>query len=403
MREKVDSLGTLRASCGDEPMRLAAMLGCAFGLARRREGAAAPARSEARALLSFFLDVEKLRVDALSALIVNLSREAPERSVHCIAKLDRECRVWALAGAALGARGADAEEFGAALRQLAQSLGMGSAEIAEAARALGAAGFDFDVVEGDLQDVGGKEHATFVAAAGCFAVAWRRKTQRNNRLRSHYPFGDVAMTPGDYLPTAEPLRQLAARYPWPEQCPTNPFDRRGWFSEPNRQALMQFLPHEPCLILEVGSFLGASLRFMMELRPGSFFIAVDPFSIVLEEANSLEICDFRDNFYANCWNYRDRLIAVPEEYADAFPILKQLGVRPDVAYIDGEHTYAAVKADATRTLELNPDALLIGDDYSDPTSISYGLRAAVTELCRETGRRLHVIGGHVWVLESEPA
>jgi hypothetical protein len=199
-------------------------------------------------------------------------------------------------------------------------------------------------------------------------------------------------------PPSAPLRQLAQRFPWPERCPDNPFDRRGWFSELHMQAFLRLLPREPSLILEVGSFLGASLRFMMEIRPDSFFIAMDPFRFSSEQKNGLHVYDFRNNFYTNCWNYRDRLVAIPLESPEGFPVLSELGVRPDVVYIDGLHNYASVKGDARSSLALNPDVLLIGDDYSDPESITCGLRDAVADVARETGRQLEVIGEHVWVL-----
>jgi hypothetical protein len=55
--------------------------------------------------------------------------------------------------------------------------------------------------------------------------------------------------------------------------------------------------------------------------------------------------------------------------------------------------------DARLTLSLNRDALLIGDDYSDPESVKCGLQLAVKQLAQETGRELQTVDGHVWILE----
>jgi hypothetical protein len=268
----------------------------------------------------------------------------------------------------------------------------------ESAQLLEARGLPFQVLEEPCLKDGDRRHASFRARGRDVAISWRPSAVKLERVTSRYPIDHDHLTPGESLPITEPLRQLARRFPWPQRCPGNPFDRRGWFSETHMRAFLQFLPREPSVILEIGSFLGASLRFMMEIRPGSFFIAVDPFSMSKTEREGTCLYDFRDNFYANCWNYRDRLVAIPHVSQVAFPVLRELEVRPDVVYIDGVHTYHAVKGEAQHALEINPHALLIGDDYSDPSAIACGVRDAVAEVAASTGRQLQLVDEHVWAL-----
>ena len=403
MNDKIDYLGTLKSLHAGAPKRLCALLGCSLGLAARRAPLTPKTAFELSPFLIYFLEIDEVRVGAAVHLVMSLSAREREQGLAFAKGLDRNARVAGLAGAAFALVGATEVEFADWMRRTAAAFELDEDAIVEAARLLAATGHNFEVVDHPFRDRTCTAHATFRARSGPVEITWQPIAYSREPVTSYYPFGNEQMTPRESFPIDEPLQRLASRYPWPQVCPKNPFDRRGWFAETHRQALMRFLPERPALILEIGSFLGASLRFMMEIRPGSFFISVDPFSIVRHGPAGIRVHDFRDNFYVNCWNYRDRLIAVPKESADALPELRELGVRPDVVYIDGQHNYAAVLRDARLTLSLNPDALLIGDDYSDPESVACGLQLAVKQLAQETGRELQIVDGHVWILEPRAA
>lgn len=398
MHDHIDYLGTIKSLYGSEPHRFAALVGCSLGLAGRRAPLDPSTAVELRSFLLHFVGIDRVRLGAAAHLIMSLNDTARRDACACVAGLDRAPRLAGLAGAAFAVASGTAEELSSTLRAVARAFSLDEPDIVESARLLSDAGHGFEVLDEPRQAHGDHRYATFRANERDVRVAWRPYTVVEETVTSYLPLDDEHMTPRQSLPITEPLRRLAERFPWPEECPPNPFDRRGWFSQPHMNAFLRFLPPQPSLILEVGSFLGASLRFMMECRPGSFFIAMDPFRITKELKNGLHVYDFRDAFYTNCWSYRDRLIAIPRESPEAFPVLAELAVRPDVVYIDGLHNYGAVMRDAKWSLALNPRALLIGDDYSDPESIACGLQDAVAELARETGRELHVVDGHVWVL-----
>jgi len=399
MNTRIDYLGTLRSLHEGAPRRLCALLGCSFGLAGRRAPLTPKTAFELSPFLIYFLEIDRLRASATAHLVMSLSERDREQGVTFAKGLDRNARVAGLAGTAYSLVGATEVEFADTMRRTAAAFELDEDSSVEAAQLLAAVGHNFEVVEHPFRDRTGAAHATFHTSGGPLEITWKPIAYSREPVTSYYPFGDEQMTPRESFPIDEPLRQLASRYPWPQVCPKNPFDRRGWFADTHREALLRFLPKRPALILEIGSLLGASLRFMMEIRPGSFFISVDPFSIARHGPAGIRVHDFRDNFYVNCWNYRDRLIAVPKESADALPELGELGVRPDAVYIDGQHNYAAVMRDARLTLSLNRDALLIGDDYSDPESVKCGLQLAVKQLAQETGRELQTVDGHVWILE----
>lgn len=56
-----------------------------------------------------------------------------------------------------------------------------------------------------------------------------------------------------------------------------------------------------------------------------------------------------------------------------------LGIKPDIIYIDADHHYDAAKSDILKSLELFPDAILVGDDYGNYEDV----RRAVHECANE--------------------
>ena len=132
-------------------------------------------------------------------------------------------------------------------------------------------------------------------------------------------------------------------------------------------------------LVEIGSYRGESAS--MFLRSGKFahVYCVDPWD------DGYDINDF-----AGFTNMRrvekdfdkhvggdSRVIKVKgtiETLVKNYPAL-----RPDVVYIDGCHTYEAVKNDITVTLDkLKPTLAICGHDYSDNWP---GCRAAIVEMC----------------------
>ena len=209
----------------------------------------------------------------------------------------------------------------------------------------------------------------------------------------------------EYYPITSSLRELQRRYPWPHEKPNVPFDRRGWCQAEQRGSILELLPVRPQLILEIGSFMGASLRFMMEASPGSFFIAIDPLtgSFGFETDRRIR-APLKDFLTSNCWPYRDRLVIIQKNSAEALPELLGLQIAPDMAYIDGFHDYAHVKEDIDGCLSLNPRMILFGDDYhAEPYD---GLRRAVKESAEKFQRRFVCLHNYLWQLadtsSSEP-
>jgi hypothetical protein len=107
--------------------------------------------------------------------------------------------------------------------------------------------------------------------------------------------------PYEYYSITPALLELQRRYPWPSESPNLPFDRRRWFDGTHMRSILDLLPKGPLLILEIGSYLGASLRFMMEASPASFFVAVDPLSGSIPSGSDRTVrVPFKDMLISNC-------------------------------------------------------------------------------------------------------
>jgi hypothetical protein len=107
-------------------------------------------------------------------------------------------------------------------------------------------------------------------------------------------------------------------------------------------------------------------------------------------------------FAVNLWDYRDRVIPVRDEAPGALYALAQLGIQPDLIYLDADKT--------GRELEvcdrLFPGAILTGDDWfmgtdrfwSQPED--YPIRKPVLEFCRQRERHL-LVDDMTWVISPE--
>lgn len=160
---------------------------------------------------------------------------------------------------------------------------------------------------------------------------------------------------------------------------------RGWNSRhPKLGELLREI--QPNLIVEIGTWLGASALYMSE-NTDAHILAVDTWTGAPEmwdnkndpeRYQALRI----ENGYPTI--YRDFLSNVmragkqnqitpwPVPSSVALGLLNQWGYRPDLIYIDGDHSYPRVKEDISLSAQLFP-RIICGDDYFS----WHGVRKAV--------------------------
>jgi len=141
---------------------------------------------------------------------------------------------------------------------------------------------------------------------------------------------------------------------------------------------------KPKLIVEVGTWMGGSTRYMAKLakehNPDVEVVAIDTFLGSVEhwskESYLMTLKNGRPNIYeqflSNCIHQQlwENITPFPIDSINGYEFLKLKKVVPDLIYIDAGHDYASVSADLERWSELLPSGgVLIGDDFHHPPII----------------------------------
>jgi hypothetical protein len=159
--------------------------------------------------------------------------------------------------------------------------------------------------------------------------------------------------------------------------PTRPSE--GWLHDGVRAALAANLSARTRLVIELGSWLGLSTRFIAGRAPQAAIIAIDHWrgspehQVDPRQAELLAV--LYETFLANCWNYRGQILPLRQETSAGLTLLGKYDLRPDLIYLDADHGYEAVRRDFEQLLELFPAATVIGDDWDWP-----GVEQAVTDV-----------------------
>jgi predicted O-methyltransferase YrrM len=234
-----------------------------------------------------------------------------------------------------------------------------------------------------------------------YAYGWEDVWQGPRRFRTfHVTFGEPSDLKGPeaaYAPTPSAgLEQLRRQFPWPAEPPD--VRRRttdGWLHDSTRQLLRELLTDRTQLIVEVGSWLGLSTRFLADEAPHATVVAIDHWkgSSEHQQPKFSEILPvLYETFLANCWDYRQRIVPIRTSSIQGLKLVAGLGLTPDLVYIDAEHTYEAVVADLEATLNLFSKTVIVGDDWNWP-----GVQQAVREVAER--RRLSIyVEGVAWRL-----
>ena len=190
-------------------------------------------------------------------------------------------------------------------------------------------------------------------------------------------------------------------------------DLQGWGSNrPIFDVLMEEV--RPTVVIEVGVWKGASLlrmhRLARKLDLETQFIAVDTWLgsaelwLEPEHRSGLRLRGgYPDLFRQFAFNLIARdagdVFALPLTSSAAAVVLRKLGIRAELIYIDAGHEENDVREDLRNYYNaLAPGGVIFGDDY-DPVTFP-GLVHAVDTFARR--RRLEVEHvGRVWVIRTK--
>lgn len=160
------------------------------------------------------------------------------------------------------------------------------------------------------------------------------------------------------------LFYLREKYSWPTQIPNIPVNDYSFFG--NHSSLSLLLNKKMKLVVELGSWLGASTRFLLDKAPSATVIAIDHWEGSYEHKlfwwNLLPT--LYESFLANCWHYKERLIPMKTTTIEGLEEIFAAGLMPDLIYLDAAHDYASVTNDLEKMYACFPSSILTGDDWS---------------------------------------
>jgi hypothetical protein len=181
------------------------------------------------------------------------------------------------------------------------------------------------------------------------------------------------------------LTEFAKQHPWPLEKPrVPPFPERDWLASGTQSLLADSVFHSTRLIVEVGSWVGRSTRYLANLAPQASVIAIDHWQGRLEHLGDPEFATLLPHLYeaflSACWDYRNQIIPVKADSLQGFRCIAEAGLQPDLVYIDADHGFEAVLGDIRLALDLFPKAIIVGDDWNWDS-----VRAAVQTIVSERG------------------
>ena len=147
--------------------------------------------------------------------------------------------------------------------------------------------------------------------------------------------------------------------------------RQNWFSEDNQTMLLKYIKKycnkRKSIILELGTWMGRSAYFESEnITEDSIVICVDHWkgdiSIGKEYKNEESDLLYKQ-FIINLWDYKEKIIPVRMDGDEAIKLLYEMGIKPDLIYLDMDHSYESVIINLKNIHRYYPDVPLVGDDF----------------------------------------
>lgn len=187
-------------------------------------------------------------------------------------------------------------------------------------------------------------------------------------------------------PTSIPIERLRSAFPWPAIPPeAAPDPGPAWYSDDERRGharlFKMLVPPSARVIVELGSYLGRSTAGWLKLFPDAHVIAVDTWSGSPEHLADSQLQGqlprLMETFLVNLWDDRRRVTAIRALTLEGLGTLQDFRVSPDVIYVDADHATESVVADVSRSLDLFPGAIVMGDDWAWP-SVRLGVDAVAS-------------------------
>jgi hypothetical protein len=210
--------------------------------------------------------------------------------------------------------------------------------------------------------------------------------------------------------TNKDIQVLSTKYAWPQEQPD--FDPAEWVLDGGGKMLVvnKICKDRPFLIIEIGSFLGSSIKKWLAISPNVYVIAIDPWegewwADYARTHGRNELIDqfSRENgpyltFLSSLWEYKERLFPVRGKSPEKLYELTELAIQPDLIYFDSDK----IGTDIDIAHQLFPDAILTGDDWTWGIEQGYPIRKAVRAFAKKHRGYWIVSSRATWVLSPKP-
>lgn len=164
--------------------------------------------------------------------------------------------------------------------------------------------------------------------------------------------------------------------------PNLPFDGQGWCNNENLQLFDLILNEDTKLVVELGAWLGLSTRHILSRAKNAHVITIDTWLGSIEHLSMPEVSyklpNLYEQFFRNCWEYKDRLCPVRGTTRDALLfLLKNTEIKPCAFYVDASHATKDVYDDISQC-RLFQGGPVLGDDWTWET-----VRNGVQKYCKD--------------------
>lgn len=176
------------------------------------------------------------------------------------------------------------------------------------------------------------------------------------------------------------MDKIKTKFFFPKDKPNYPEKLTGWLADGNQLLLKKYVSSDMKIIIEFGSWLGLSADYILRHANSKCkLICVDMWQGDTSIGKAKDSNELYNTFLVNMWKYKDRLTPVKMDGRKAMKYLYESGIKPDMIYLDMDHSYEAVIDDLKVLMKYFPETLILGDD------ILYwpGVARAVKEITSE--------------------